>query len=84
MLKIRLRKQGRTNRMTFRLVLIHAQAPRDGKYLEMLGHFDPAAKDDSGTKVQEDRVAYWLGKGAQMTEKAEALIKRIAPGALKQ
>jgi small subunit ribosomal protein S16 len=81
MLKIRLRKQGRNNQMTFRLVLIDAHARRDGKYIEMLGHFDPSAT--SMAKVEEERVAYWLSKGAQLSEKAEALVKRIAPGALK-
>lgn len=84
MLRIRLRKQGCTNRKTFRLVLIDALTRRDGKYLEMLGHVDPEAKDDSGAKVKEDRVAYWLSKGAQMSERAEALIRRVAPGALKR
>ncbi|MBP9842115.1 MAG: 30S ribosomal protein S16 [Simkaniaceae bacterium] len=84
MLKIRLRKQGRTNRMTFRLVLINALAPRDGKYLEMLGHYDPSAKDDAGSKVEGERIAYWLSKGAQLSERAEALVRRLAPEALKQ
>ncbi|MCH9614035.1 MAG: 30S ribosomal protein S16 [Chlamydiia bacterium] len=60
-----------------------SRTPRDGKYLEMVGSYDPHNEGEKELKVLEDRIAYWLGKGAQLSEKAEALVKRAAPGALK-
>lgn len=83
MLKIRLRQQGRRNQKTYRLVVMDARTPRDGKYLEMVGVYDPHQNGEKEITVQEDRIAYWLGKGAQLSEKAESLVKRAAPGALK-
>lgn len=83
MLKIRLRQQGRRNQKTYRLVVMDSRTPRDGKYLEMVGSYDPHNEGEKELKVLEDRIAYWLGKGAQLSEKAEALVKRAAPGALK-
>lgn len=83
MLKIRLRQQGRRNQKTYRLVVMDSRTPRDGKYLEMVGSYDPHTDGEKELSVQEDRIAYWLEKGAQLSEKAAALIKRAAPGALK-
>ena len=82
-LVIRLRKQGRRNRQCFRLVVADKRSPRDGKYVEMLGVYDPFAKDQTVT-LKEDRVAHWLGLGAQISEKAKALVKSVAPQVLKK
>ncbi len=84
-LKIRLRKQGRKNRPFYRLVLADIRSPRDGKYQEMLGWYNPFGEEqEQNAVVHADRVAHWLGEGAQMSEKAEALIKRSAPSVYKQ
>lgn len=83
-LKIRLRQQGRRNRLTYRLVVTEATARRDGKYLENLGHFDPHVHDEKQLSVHSDRVQYWLDRGAQLTEKAEALVKRMAPEVIQE
>ncbi|MGE0198224.1 MAG: 30S ribosomal protein S16 [Simkaniaceae bacterium] len=80
-LKIRLRQQGRTNRLTYRLVVADSRLPRDGKYLEKLGHYDPHLEDDA--TVVEDRVQYWIEQGAELSEKARSLIARKAPGVMK-
>lgn len=82
-LKIRLRQQGRTNRLTYRLVVTDSRSPRDGKYVENLGHYDPHAAGEKDGAVKEDRIAHWLELGAQPTDKARAFIARKAPGALK-
>lgn len=79
-LKIRLRKQGRLNRPFYRLVLTDAQAPRDGKYLESLGWYNPIeVEDEKKISVDANRIQHWLSFGAQMTESASHLIKKISP-----
>lgn len=83
MLKIRMRQTGRLNRKCYRLVVTDAKSPRDGKYIEMLGSYNPH-RDGDNVIVQQDRLAYWLAKGAMMTEKAKALVKRTAPEVLKK
>ncbi len=82
-LKIRLRQQGRTNRLTYRLVVADSRAPRDGKYVENLGHYDPHAEGDKDAVFKEDRIQHWIDLGADLSEKAEALVARKAPGVMK-
>ncbi|MCH9609014.1 MAG: hypothetical protein S4CHLAM45_02440 [Chlamydiales bacterium] len=77
-LKIRLRQQGRRNHLVYRLVLAEARSPRDGKYIELLGQYDPHNEKD-GLKLKDDRIKHWLGHGAVMTEKARSLVKKMAP-----
>lgn len=79
-LKIRLRQQGRTNRATYRLVVTESRSPRDGKYVEMLGWYNPFEKElDKSLSVQADRVQHWLDQGAQLTDKAKTLVAKLAP-----
>lgn len=78
-LKIRLRQQCRRNSLKYRLVLADSRSPRDGKYVETLGHYDPAIEGEGNVNVHADRISYWLDNGAELTQKAEALVKRIAP-----
>jgi small subunit ribosomal protein S16 len=76
-LVIRLRQQGKTNQHSYRLVLTDERAPRDGGYKEMLGHYDP--HQEGALVVKEERVQHWLQQGAQLSETAETLIKKVAP-----
>lgn len=79
-LKIRLRKQGRTNRPFYRLVVADVRSPRDGKYIEELGWYNPIeAADDKSCTIDEDRIQHWLSVGAAMTDNAEHLIRKRAP-----
>ncbi|WP_068467866.1 30S ribosomal protein S16 [Candidatus Protochlamydia phocaeensis] len=79
-LKIRLRQQGRTNRSFYRLVVTDSRSPRDGKYVEALGWYNPIeAEDDKKLSIKTDRIQHWLGLGAQLTDNAATLIKRSAP-----
>jgi small subunit ribosomal protein S16 len=82
-LKIRLRQQGRTNRQTYRLVVTDIRNPRDGKYLEMVGWYNPFSEKQESV-VHTDRINYWVGQGAQITPNAQALIARIAPDVMKE
>jgi len=83
-LVIRLKKMGRTNHKTFRLVVLDKRAPRDGKYLEMLGWYNPL--EEEGEKhlfVKPDRIEFWMQKGALLSEKARFLVKKSAPQIIK-
>lgn len=82
-LKIRLRQQGRTNRQTYRFVVTDVRNPRDGKYLEMVGWYNPFAKTDQEATVDVERLQYWVGLGAQMTPNAQTILLRIAPEFMK-
>ncbi|MEM7174916.1 MAG: 30S ribosomal protein S16 [Chlamydiota bacterium] len=82
-LKIRLRQQGRRNRLTYRLVVVDSRSPRDGKYVEKLGYYDPHLKGNRDAHLFEDRIQFWLDRGAIFTEKAENIVKRLAPGVMK-
>jgi small subunit ribosomal protein S16 len=79
-LKIRFRKQGRTNLPCFRLVVTDCRTKRDGKYLEALGWYNPtASNEDNIIAIKADRIAHWLAQGAEITERAKAIVKRLAP-----
>ncbi len=77
--RIRLRQQGRTNRTSYRLVVTDGRAPRDGKYIENVGFYDPLREKDEDVTVNEERISYWVSQGAEVSESAMALIKRAAP-----
>ena len=80
---IRLRQQGRRNRQSYRIVLADRRFPRDGKYLEKLGWYDPHAKEGCDLTMDGERVQFWLDKGALLSERVEALLKRAAPDVFK-
>jgi small subunit ribosomal protein S16 len=82
-LKIRLRQQGRTNRQTYRLVVTDIRNPRDGKYLEMIGWYNPFSNKELNSEVDIERINYWVGQGAQITPSAQSLISRVAPDVMK-
>lgn len=84
-LKIRLRQQGRTNRTSYRLVVTDSRSPRDGKYVEALGWYNPIeVEEDKKMAFKADRIQYWLGLGAQFTENVECLIKKAAPSVIRE
>ena len=83
-LKIRLRQQGRTNRTSYRLVVADARSPRDGKYLENVGFYDPLLPKESDVRVDHERISFWISQGAQITERVLSLLKRAAPEIYRQ
>ena len=77
MVKIRLARLGRKRRPYYRVVAADVNSPRDGKFLEVLGTYNPIETDESKElNLKIDRVDYWLGVGAQPTDTAAALIKK--------
>jgi len=79
-LKIRFRQQGRNNRPFYRLVVADSHSPRDGKYIEMLGWYNPfETKEESLCSFEAARIEHWLLQGAEISENAQSLLRRIAP-----
>ena len=78
-LKIRLSRGGTKKRPFYRIVVAEAASPRDGRYVERLGHYNPmTAKDnDQRLVVNGERVSHWLGLGAQPTERVQKLLASL-------
>jgi small subunit ribosomal protein S16 len=75
--KIRMKKLGRKHRPFFRICAIDSRAPRDGKVIEELGHYDPLVPDtDARAILNGERIAYWLSVGAQPSENVSVLVKK--------
>jgi len=81
-LKIRLRQQGRTNRQTYRVVVADKRSPRDGKYLEMLGWYNPFQSADN-ISVNAERINFWLSQGAEISDQVITLLTKAAPDVVK-
>ncbi|MEQ9455445.1 MAG: 30S ribosomal protein S16 [Phycisphaeraceae bacterium] len=77
MVRLRLKRFGRTHHPFYRLNAMDIRTRRDGREIEQLGHYDPCNKnEDQQFKVQEDRVRYWLSVGAQPSETVANLLKK--------
>jgi small subunit ribosomal protein S16 len=69
-LKIRLARAGAKKRPYYRIVVADSKSPRDGRYIEKIGTYDPLLpKDGERVKLVEERVKHWLGVGAQPTDR---------------
>ena len=80
--KIRLRRTGCNNCASYRVVAADERSPRDGKFLELLGWYDPKLKGDDNFKLDQERVDYWRSKGAQMSETVASLVRRAKRAAV--
>lgn len=77
---IRLRQQGRNNRPFYRMVLTDVRNPRDGKYVEALGWYNPfEAELDKCLSLDTARIEHWLHQGAMISERAQALVEKVEP-----
>jgi len=74
--RIRLMRFGRRKRPFYRVVAADSRAPRDGKFLEILGYYDPL-KEPYEFKVDPEKVKKWLERGAEPTETVRALLRKI-------
>jgi small subunit ribosomal protein S16 len=75
--RIRMKKMGRSHQPFFRICATDKRAPRDGRVLEELGTYDPRVPDtDARAILKAERVDYWLGVGAEPSEKVAVLIKK--------
>lgn len=75
MVKIRLRRMGAKKRPFYRLVVADARSPRDGRFIEQLGYYDPLT-DPATIKIDEAKVKLWLSQGAQPSDAARSLLQR--------
>ena len=73
--KIRLRRMGAKKKPFYRIVVADSRSPRDGRFIEELGSYDPL-KDPSEIKVDGEKVKQWIANGAQPTETVKVLLKR--------
>jgi small subunit ribosomal protein S16 len=72
--KIRLTRLGKKKQPTYRVVVTDSRKPRDGKYIEQLGIYDPR-QEPSLVRIDNERALYWLRTGAQPTERAQKLLE---------
>jgi len=72
---IRLRREGTKNRPYYKVVVADRRSPRDGKFIEIIGAYDPKVSGQNST-LNLDRVEYWISKGAQPSDTVRSLIKK--------
>ena len=72
---IRLRREGALNRPYFKVVVADTRSPRDGKFIEIVGTYDPKKAGQNST-LKLDRIEHWIGKGAQPSDTVRSLIKK--------
>jgi small subunit ribosomal protein S16 len=81
-LKIRLTRQGAKKRPFYRVVVAEASSPRDGRYIERLGTYNPMLPKDSEDRVSlnAERIQYWIGNGAKATDRVASLMASAGLG----
>ncbi len=79
--KLRLTRVGKTKQPQYRIVAADSRSPRDGRFIEILGQYNPL-QDPSLINVDNDRIVKWLGEGAQPTERVRKLLE--ISGAMEQ
>jgi small subunit ribosomal protein S16 len=72
--KLRLMRMGKKKQPTYRLVAADGRSPRDGRFIEMVGIYDPRA-EPSVVRIDNDKAVAWLQKGAQPTDRVQQLLK---------
>jgi small subunit ribosomal protein S16 len=72
---IRLRREGAKNRPYYKVVVADSRSPRDGKFLEIIGTYDPKKPDHNST-LKLDRIDHWISQGAQPSDTVRSLIKK--------
>jgi small subunit ribosomal protein S16 len=73
--KIRLRRVGANNAISFRIVVTDSRSPRDGKNIETLGWYDPK-RAGKNCELDAERIKYWIGKGAAASDTVASLVKK--------
>jgi small subunit ribosomal protein S16 len=78
LLRIRLTRMGAKKKPFYRVVVVERRRPRDGSFLEILGHYNPTTNPPL-VELNMDRVRHWLACGAQPSETVHSLLKKAAP-----
>lgn len=73
MVKIRFKRMGSKKAPFYRIVVADSRCPRDGRFIEELGYYNPGSKE---TKIDNEKAAAWIAKGAQPTDTVKALLKK--------
>ena len=76
MVKIRLRRMGAKKAPFYRIVVADSRSPRDGRFIEELGTYDPSAEENK-IKVDMERAKYWIDNGAQPIDTVRGLLKKL-------
>ena len=74
--KIRLRRMGAKKAPYYRIVVADSRSPRDGRFIEEIGTYDPMAENDKVT-VNMERAKYWIANGAQPTDTVRGLLNKL-------
>ena len=77
MVKIRLRRMGAKKAPFYRVVVADSRFPRDGRFIEEIGYYDPT-KNPSVVKIDEEKAKQWLSNGAQPTDTVRELLKKAS------
>jgi small subunit ribosomal protein S16 len=77
---IRLRRAGRTKKPAYRVVVADSRSPRDGRFIEIIGHYNPLS-DPPKLEIQMDKADAWIKKGAQPSGTVKTLLARAAKAA---
>jgi small subunit ribosomal protein S16 len=76
MVKIRLSRVGRKKKPSYRVVVADSRAPRDGAFIEIIGHYDPLV-DPPAVTIDEEKALKWLRQGAQPTEAVARMLDKL-------
>lgn len=76
MLAIRLARYGKKKKPTYRVVVIDKRRPRDGRFVEVVGTYDPLKKP-AEIKLDTERIQYWLGRGAQPSDTVRSFLRNL-------
>ncbi|MBQ5977348.1 MAG: 30S ribosomal protein S16 [Clostridia bacterium] len=76
MVKIRLRRMGAKKAPYYRVIVADSRSPRDGRFIEELGTYDPMAEGET-LKIDVERAKYWIANGAQPTDTVRGLLKKL-------
>ncbi len=74
--RIRLKRVGARNTPAFRVVVADGRSPRDGKFIEEIGHYQPLQKDDN-VKINLERADYWISQGAQPSDTVASFLRKL-------
>ncbi len=78
--RIRLSRHGRKKKPYYRIVVANSEAPRDGKFLEIVGTYDPL-QNPAAINIKQDKVQAWLDKGAEPTDTVRSLLAKAVVAA---
>ena len=78
--KIRMKRVGTKNTPAYRIIVADGRSPRDGKFIEIIGNYDPK-KAGANSNIDLDRADYWVGKGAQPSVTVASIIKKARKAA---